>query len=441
MNQPKSPSSAIARPSRLRVLAWGAIVLTARARFLLVIGVVLLAIGYWPDLQNRWDKWTHSAQPADNVSSNTEYWCPMCPGVVAEWPGKCPVCSMALIRREKGEMTPLPDGVVARVQLSPYRIQLSGVKTIPVEYRPLEYEVAVGGLIEEPATISPGARPHFLLQADLTSRDAMLLGVGQAASVACATLPGESFSGQVLELQPLVPPRFGARVRIDVSDPRRQLQPGMYATAAVHTSVAGSETEQRLAVERWRDRTAFTAGTEGCLATLVETGVDLALRQRGMVSAVPESAVIDTGKRKVVFVEGRMAGEFDAVVVDLGRRSGDLYPLHAGVEPGQRVVAAGAVLLDAQTRLNSSAAAAYFGAGSKPSSAPPSPTPSNLSPEDRLLVERQKICPVMGGPLDDTSMGGPVPHWIRGRKVFLCCKACKAKLDESPDKYLSNLPR
>ena len=82
------------------------------------------------------------------VSSDTEYWCPMCPGVVSDWPTKCPVCSMTLVRRQKGEMTPLPDGVVARVQLSPYRIQLAGVRTSAVEFRRLECEVVVPGLLE-----------------------------------------------------------------------------------------------------------------------------------------------------------------------------------------------------------------------------------------------------------------------------------------------------
>ena len=45
---------------------------------------------------------------------------------------------MTLVRRQKGEMTPLPDGVVARVQLSPYRIQLAGIRTSTVEYRRLD---------------------------------------------------------------------------------------------------------------------------------------------------------------------------------------------------------------------------------------------------------------------------------------------------------------
>ena len=47
----------------------------------------------------------------------------------------------------------------------------------------------------------------------------------------------------------------------------------------------------------------------------------------------------------------------------LGPRCGDFYPVVRGLEPGQKVAIAGAFLLDAETRLNPSLAAGYFGAG------------------------------------------------------------------------------
>lgn len=425
--------------SRTRFVRRVMAILLARSRFLIAIGVVLLAVGYWPAIQNRWDKWTRSAQNADSISSHTEYWCPMCPGVVSDWPSKCPVCSMTLIRREKGEMTPLPDGVVARVQLSPYCIQLAGVRTASAEYRQLEYEISAAGLTEAPASVLAGVPPAFVMQSEVTARDGALLSVGQNAIVSSELAPGEPLIGQLLDLKPLAPPRHGSAVRIQIGDPRRQLRTGQYVTAVFRTPVASSETEQRLALARWRDRTAFACTTDGRLAALVEAGVDLAVRQRGWGLVVPESAVIDSGGRKTVFVEG-MPGEFDAVVLTVGRRCGDFYPVHAGLEPGQRVVGSGAILLDAQTRLNPSAAAAYFGAGSKPAATSPAPPPAKgLSPEERLLVERQKICPVTEAPLD--SMGGAVLVNLNGRKVFICCKGCESSLRRSPAKYLSNLPR
>lgn len=77
--------------------------------------------------------------------------------------------------------------------------------------------------------------------------------------------------------------------------------------------------------------------------------------------AVPVSAVIDSGDRKVVFVESR-PGVFDMRKVELGPRAGDYFPLIKALAAGERVATAGAFLLDAEARLDPSAAVQYFGA-------------------------------------------------------------------------------
>jgi Cu(I)/Ag(I) efflux system membrane fusion protein len=69
--------------------------------------------------------------------------------------------------------------------------------------------------------------------------------------------------------------------------------------------------------------------------------------------SVPESAVIDTGTKTVVYVETQ-PGVFEGRPVMLGPRSGDSYPVLGGLAPGQRVAAAGAFLIDAETRINPS---------------------------------------------------------------------------------------
>jgi YHS domain-containing protein len=62
---------------------------------------------------------------------------------------------------------------------------------------------------------------------------------------------------------------------------------------------------------------------------------------------------------------------------------------------------------------------------------------AELSPEDRALAERQKICPVGGEPLG--SMGTPIKLTVEGREVFICCAACEDALREDPETYLSKL--
>src|SRR5262249_36305537 len=84
---PLAPAHAgMPRPPRRFVTA--AQIVLVRLRFLLALVAILLLVGYWDVVQNHWDKWT---RPAANsvmpVSLDTEYWCPMCPGVLSEWPG------------------------------------------------------------------------------------------------------------------------------------------------------------------------------------------------------------------------------------------------------------------------------------------------------------------------------------------------------------------
>ena len=95
-----------------------------------------------------------------------------------------------------------------------------------------------------------------------------------------------------------------------------------------------------------------------------DCGLELKHVQIEELLAVPFSAVIDTGSRKVVFLE-RGQGTFDAVEIHVGPRAGEYFPVTKGLASGDRVVTQGAFLLDAETRLNPAAAAAYFGAETK----------------------------------------------------------------------------
>jgi Cu(I)/Ag(I) efflux system membrane fusion protein len=162
----------------------------------------------------------------------------------------------------------------------------------------------------------------------------------------------------------------------------------------------------------------------------------------GEVLAVPESAVIDTGSRTVVYVEG-MPGMFDGVQVRLGPRCGGYYPVVEGLESGQRVASSGAFLVDAETRLNPALAAGYFGArreevaASKPEAPLVKHDLGGLAAPDRDLAAAQGTCPVTGKRLG--SMGTPVRAMARGRVVFLCCDGCESAIGADPEKYLARL--
>src|SRR3954464_10884437 len=60
-----------------------------------------------------------------------------------------------------------------------------------------------------------------------------------------------------------------------------------------------------------------------------------------------------------------------------------------------------------------------------------------LSPEDRALAERQKVCPDSGEPLG--SMGVPIKVMVKGQPVFVCCKGCEKGVLEDPDATLKKV--
>jgi len=66
--------------------------------------------------------------------------------------------------------------------------------------------------------------------------------------------------------------------------------------------------------------------------------------------AVPVDAVIDSGLRKTVYVEGA-DGNFTPRPVETGSRMGDTVQITKGLEPGERIVVAGNFLLDSESRM------------------------------------------------------------------------------------------
>lgn len=131
------------RPSALSArLLWAAKLLEVRLRFVIVLLVAFVIVGRWETWRNYWDKWTRplfgGAAYAGSVSAETEFFCPMCPGVLSDWPAICPVCHMDLVTRKRGEPIVLPDGTLARMQFAPYRIQQAGIHTTELQPQTLD---------------------------------------------------------------------------------------------------------------------------------------------------------------------------------------------------------------------------------------------------------------------------------------------------------------
>jgi hypothetical protein len=78
------------------------------------------------------------------------------------------------------------------------------------------------------------------------------------------------------------------------------------------------------------------------------------------VVAVPRSAVLDTGKEKVVYV-AKGNGVFEKRSIEASATSDEYYAATKGIEPGERVVTHGNFLIDSQTHLSGSITGMFGG--------------------------------------------------------------------------------
>jgi Cu(I)/Ag(I) efflux system membrane fusion protein len=123
----------------------------ARLRFVAILVAIGLVIGNWGWLTAYWDRWTRPTDGEPAAAADVEYFCPMHPYIVRDTPReKCPICHMDLARRKKGSVSPEPlaPGTVSRVQLSPYRIVLAGIRTSNLQYRALTRDIVTVGTVE-----------------------------------------------------------------------------------------------------------------------------------------------------------------------------------------------------------------------------------------------------------------------------------------------------
>jgi Cu(I)/Ag(I) efflux system membrane fusion protein len=198
------------------------------------------------------------------------------------------------------------------------------------------------------------------------------IGVGRPVEVTVPSCPGEVFAGSVALLAPALDPATRtASVRVELDNPGHRLRPGMFATVSVSLTgpqEGGEPREQqncpvtgaRLGsmgdpVSVQVEGRTIRVCCAGCLPKLQANPATYLARSGpsawDRVLRVPESAVIDTGLRRVVYVEAE-PGVYEGREVVLGTRSGDHFPVLEGLSPGDRVAVAGAFLIDAESRLD-----------------------------------------------------------------------------------------
>jgi len=156
--------------------------------------------------------------------------------------------------------------------------------------------------------------------AQVAERDLGALRAGQSARIDFKAFPGESFEGRVSFVYPeLNMATRTAQARIVVANKERRIRIGQYADITVESPAAS-----------------------------------------GPVVAVPGSAVIDSGTRRIALV-AKGDGVFEPRDLVLGGRGDGYVEAKKGLNEGERVVVRGNFLIDAESNLR--AALAAFTAG------------------------------------------------------------------------------
>jgi Cu(I)/Ag(I) efflux system membrane fusion protein len=519
------PGLSVSAPSRWKRVWLVVKVVELRLRFIALLAATGLTFAYWDTITNRYEKWMRPGVAIRRAESGVEFYCPMHPNVVQESAGTCPICGMTLSQRTKSTQVPLPEGVTARVQLTPDRVSQAGISTVEIAYAPLERTLTtVGNVAIDERRVSnivsrvpgksrvetlsvnvTGARvaagqplaelfspelnqaiqelqtatrraaetvpaqtelgrslqldrqemvrasieklarwgitreqvdeilkngrtdfkftilspvsghvyrksvvegqevqegyPMFevvdlqsvWVQAQIYEHELALVHTGQKVEATVEAFPAETFAGTVDFIQPrLDTSTRTVEVRFSLANPSFRLLPGMFATVTLKTPVADlPQHRSRLLAATAGNGNGRSFGSveqqKDCPVTLAALGsmgppVEIRLlgrkvwtccrtctpklkaqperylarfepAPRDQVLSVPEAAVIDTGTRKVVYVEVE-PGVYEGREVVLGERTQDRYPVLEGLAPGERVAAAGAFLIDAESRLH-----------------------------------------------------------------------------------------
>lgn len=132
--------------------------------------------------------------------------------------------------------------------------------------------------------------------------------MGQTVSILSQSYPGKTFRGRVSFIYPFLDPKTRTiKVRVELPNPGLKLKPDMFVNATVKVHLGSS-------------------------------------------IVVPVGAVMDTGKRQVVWVE-MQPGMFEPRDVTVGTRDGDNIQILSGLKAGEKVASTGGYLIDSEAQL------------------------------------------------------------------------------------------
>ncbi len=152
------------------------------------------------------------------------------------------------------------------------------------------------------------------VELEVFESDLPSIKVGREVTMVSPSNPGQTYHGKVKLVYPFLDPKTRTlRLRVEIPNPGLKLKPEMYVTATIKVPMADS-------------------------------------------LVVPVGAVMDTGKRQVVWVESK-PGVFLQRDVKIGDRSGNDVQILAGLKAGEKLAITGGYLIDSEAQLSHGAEA------------------------------------------------------------------------------------
>lgn len=132
--------------------------------------------------------------------------------------------------------------------------------------------------------------------------------IGQQVEIRSQSFPGKPFAGRIAFIYPFLDPKTRTvKARVEMPNPGMKLKPDMFVNAIIKVPL-------------------------------------------GSAIVVPVTAVIDTGKRQVVWVE-TSTGMFEPRDVQVGQTSNDKIQILSGLKAGDKVAVSGGYLIDSESQL------------------------------------------------------------------------------------------
>jgi len=202
--------------------------------------------------------------------------------------------------------------------------------------------VSAGQYVAEGAPLFNIADPaRVWVQAEIYETEIGRVPVGTPAIVTTEAWPGREFRGRASFVDPFLDPGTRtARVRVELPNPGGLLKPEMFV------------------------RVAFRG-------------------RKGRALAVPDTAVLVTGERAMVWTEVS-PNVFEPRTVRVGHRSGDFFEVLSGLSEGETVATSAGFLIDSESQLRSGSADPHAGHGAAEGAnappAAPAAAPAGIAP-------------------------------------------------------------